>query len=150
MNSPRIKDENSKKSPRQGSWPDPNTEAFRRPVRTLQEDHLHISRDTDPYSVPNFLKQGYQIYFVRNSDDEDDVISPESKVPESTYYKCTSKYDCLNLVNNNDDIDINNSDLNNKDVMDNNIIDLNDVIDERMWGKRCRNAHPLVLTIIMM
>ena len=134
VNSPRMKDAYSKKPSRQGFWPDPKTEAFRRPVRFLQEDHLHISRETDPISVSIFLEKGYKVYFSYN---EDVVRNQDFTVPECTYYAHNNKFNCLNYVNNDnfvndDNINKNISDKNNNDIID----------DVRMWSNKVPECTP--------
>ena len=129
------------RSPIQGFWPNPITEAFRRPIRTQPENHLHNKKATDPYSVINVQKNGYQIYFIENSDDDDDdddETSQESTEQECTQCICFNKIDLLNVVNNNDikdDFEINDIDLCNKYMMNNNINDLNDVMNEDIRGQ---------------
>ena len=100
-----------------GFWPNPETEAFRRPVRSLYKDHLYPRGERDlcllknqDVLVNNFLRRGKPDYFVGEG------ASPYFNVSECTNFAHKNHYDLLN----------NNYDLN--DIIDVNAIDdFNDV-----------------------
>ena len=142
----------TKKPSGKGFWPNPETEAFRRPVRSLHKDHLHPSGERNPYllenqdiSVSHFLKKGKPVYFINEEE-----ASPYFKVPECTSFSYKNHFDLLNIINDTNDVNVINDFNDINDVIDTNYVnvindfkDINDVNYVKMWRVKVPECtHP--------
>ena len=97
IDSPIVTNEKLIKPSGKGFWPDPGTEAFRRPTRSPHKDHLNFKREKNPNSVNYFVQKGIPVYFVNTSDEEE--VTSYTTVPECTNFVHKNQFECINFVN---------------------------------------------------
>ena len=116
-------------SPGQSYWPNPNKEAFRRPLRTRQEVHLNDQKGDNPHFISHMRAKGYTIYFQDDYEEKENFLCLNNNYMVNFAHK--NKFECLNdindLKNNNDYMNIDcNDDKNITDCVCNDCNDNND------------------------